>query len=496
MENETWIIVPLPEGRRAIKCKWVLDFKEGYEGVDPRWKARLVACGYDQLFGVDYLATYSPVVKHHSIRLVLAIAAAFDLEMVQLDIKTAFLYGALKETIYMRQSEGYVIPGREEEVCRLQRPIYGLKQSSNCWKNEFNKFLLQFGFLRSKYDPCVYYRIRADGEYTILIIYVDDGLACSNRPLILTAILDYLRQHFKVRSLPPNRFVGLNITRDRPNRTLCINQPEFTRRLLKKYGMDECYPVAIPVEKGNQVNAEMSPKTEEERRLMSRKPVREAVGSLMYLMSMTRGDIAYAVNQIAAFVSNPGPGHWEAIKRILAYLAGTIRYGIRFGGEGMNAERPLIGHTDANFADVHQARKSTSGFCFQLHGGLVAWASKRQRSVALSTTDSEFYAASEGSRDAIWLKSVLAELGIDVGAVPIFCDSKCAISVVEDPINHQRVKHIDIKYFFIRDQQELGRIKMFPIPSRLQIADILTKPLPKKTFEFLRGMMGIHDVTK
>ncbi len=161
MENETWVIVPLPNGRRAIKCKWVLDFKEGYEGVDPRWKARLVACGYDQLYGVDYLATYSPVVKHHSIRLVLAIVAAFDLEMVQLDIKTAFLYGELKETIYMRQPEGYVIPGREEEVCRLQRPIYGLKQSSNCWNNEFNKFLLQFGFLRSKYDPCVYYRIRA-----------------------------------------------------------------------------------------------------------------------------------------------------------------------------------------------------------------------------------------------------------------------------------------------------------------------------------------------
>lgn len=197
MENNTWTLEPLPSGRKAIKCKWVMDFKPGHKGVDPRYKARLVACGYDQLYGIDYLATYSPVVKHHSIRLVLGIVAAFDLDLMQLDVKTSFLYGQLEETIYMRQPEGFVVPGKEEHVCKLQRPIYGLKQAANCWNSKFNKFLIDFGFVRFKYDLCVYFRIRPDGEYTILIIYVDDGLACSNRPHILAEILDYLSRHFK-----------------------------------------------------------------------------------------------------------------------------------------------------------------------------------------------------------------------------------------------------------------------------------------------------------
>lgn len=494
MENKTWTVVPLPEGRKPIKCKWVLDYKPGHKGVDPRYKARLVACGYDQLYGVDYLATYSPVVKHYSIRVVLGIAAAFDLEMTQLDIKTAFLYGELDELIYMKQPEGYILSGREEEVCKLEKPLYGLKQASNCWNSKFNKFLIKFGFTRSRSDPCVYYRILPDGEYTILIIYVDDGLACSNRPNILAAILDYLREHFQVRSIPPNRFVGLDISRDRSNRTLFINQPDFIHRILKKYNMENCNPVSVPSDPNNRVTAMMSPKTDEERHEMEATPVREAIGSLMYLMAMTRADIAFAVNQIAAFVSNPGKGHWEAVKRVLAYLAGTARHGICFGGEKINAKTPLIGFSDADFASDLVKRKSTTGILFLFHGGAVSWGSKRQRATALSTTDAEFYAASEGSRDAVWFKSLLGELGIDVGTIPMYCDSNCARSIIEDPENHKRVKHIDVKYFFVRDQQELGTIKMMKISTDDQIADIFTKPLPNKRFKLLRDMMGIREI--
>jgi hypothetical protein len=302
-------VTALPQNRKAIKCKWILDFKPGHKGVDPRYKARLVACGYDQLYGVDYLATYSPVVKHYSIRLVLAIVAVFNLEMLQLDIKTAFLYGKLEETIFMRQPEGYVIPGREEEVCYLNKPIYGLKQSSNCWNKEFDSDLTKFGFKRSQHDRCVYLRIRPNREYIILIIYVDDGLACSNRTKVFEAILEQLRKKFQVRTLPPNRFVGLDITRNREDRTLSINQPDFVRRILKRYNMEDCNQVSIPADPKNKVTAKMSPNTEEDKREMEKRPVREAIGSLMYLENMTRPDISYAVNQILAFVSNPGYGH-------------------------------------------------------------------------------------------------------------------------------------------------------------------------------------------
>ena len=219
MENKTWEVVPLPEGRKAIKCKWVLDYKPAHKGAEARYKARLVACGYAQLYGIDYLDTYSPVVKHYSIRLVLGIAAAMDLEMIQLDIKTAFLNGVLEEEIYMQQPEGFVLPGREAEVCRLLKCLYGLKQASRCWHTTFDEFIRTFGFTRSTSDPCVYFRTGPNGEFTIMIIYVDDGLVCSNTPSVLTAILDYLRTHFQVRSFPASRFVGLDITRDRANKT-------------------------------------------------------------------------------------------------------------------------------------------------------------------------------------------------------------------------------------------------------------------------------------
>ncbi len=494
MERKTWRVVPLPIGRKPIKCKWILDFKPGHKGVNPRFKARLVACGYGQLYGIDYLTTYSPVVKHYSIRIILGIVAALNLELIQLDMEKAFLYGKLNEneTIYMNQPEGYVVPGRESEVCLLDRPIYGLKQASNCWNVEFNKFLLDFGFTRCKSDPCVYIRIMPDGEYTILLIYVDDGMAASNRPNILIDILNHLRKHFQVRSLPPNRFVGLDITRDRTNRTLSISQPEFIKKMLKRYNMEGCNPVSTPADTYNKVTSMMTAQSDEERRKMERTPVREAIGSLMYLMAMTRGDIAYAVNQVSAFVSDPGPALWEAVKRIFAYLAGTTNHGITFGGEGINAITPLIGYTDADYASDIKNRKSITGIVFLLYGGAVSWGSKRQRATALSTTDAEFFAASEGSRDAVWIKALLTELKIDVETIPIYCDSKCARSIIEDPENHHRVKHIDVKYFFVREQQEIGTIKMTQISTDEQIADIFTKPLSRRKFEKLRVKMGIQ----
>jgi hypothetical protein len=258
------------------------------------------------------------------------------------------------------------------------------------WSLRSSKSILA---LRSKHDLCVYYRVRLDGEYTILIIYVDDGLACRNRAQVLNEILGFLSKHFKNRSIPPTRFVGLDITRDRKNWTLSIKQPDFIHRLLKRYKMGECYPVATPSSPNNRVNGSMSRKTEEERREMDKIPVREAVGSLMCLIGMTRPHITLAVTQVAHFVSNPGRGHWEALKQVFAYLAGTIHYGITYGGDKMNAKTPLQAYYDADLAADLTKRKSTTGMCVSLHGEPVSWGSKRQRAIALSTAESEFFAS-------------------------------------------------------------------------------------------------------
>ena len=208
----------------------------------------------------------------------------------------------------------------------------------------------------------------------------------------------------------------------------------------------------------------------------------------MYLMAMSRLDICLAVNQVAQFVQKPEALHWEAVKRIFAYLVKTPHHGLCYGKDG---ETQLNGYTDADFAGDLTTRKSTTGFVFMFNGGPVSWASRRQRSIALSTTDAEFFAVSEGAREAIWLKRLLQEIGIKVNKVPIRCDNKCAIQLVYNPENHQRTKHIDVKYFYVREQQEKGVLDISYIHTDEQIADIFTKPLLRPRFEKLRDLIGV-----
>jgi hypothetical protein len=205
-------------------------------------------------------------------------------------------------------------------------------------------------------------------------------------------------------------------------------------------------------------------------------------------MAMSRPDICLAVNQVAQFVQKPEASHWEAVKRIFAYLVKTPHHGLCYGKDG---ETQLNGYTDADFAGDLTTRKSTTGFVFMFHGGPVSWASRRQRSIALSTTDAEFFAVSEGAREAIWLKRLLQEIGMKVNKVPIRCDNKCAIQLVYNPENHQRTKHIDVKYFYVREQQEKGVLDISYIRTDEQLADIFTKPLPRPRFEKLRDLIGV-----
>lgn len=217
IQNGTWTLCPLPPNRQAIQGKWVMKFKPGFKSTPARYKARFVIKGYWQVFGLDYTETNAPVAKNYSLRLILAIAAAKNLEMIQLDVKTAFLYGTLDEEIYMKQPEGFVIPGKEE-VYRLVKSIYGLKQASRVWNIKFNEFIIKFGLIRSQADPCIYYRHlrpgEADEELTIFILYVDDGLILSNIKSILTDMVKFLGKEFEVRSLPAVCFIGVDINRN------------------------------------------------------------------------------------------------------------------------------------------------------------------------------------------------------------------------------------------------------------------------------------------
>jgi len=234
----------------------------------------------------------------------------------------------------------------------------------------------------------------------------------------------------------------------------------------------------------------MSPQNKEEEAEMKSIPFREAVGSLMHVMVMTRPDIAFAVGQVAQFAQNPGQQHWRAVKRILAYLRKTYDFGLHFGGD----LRPLIGFCDSDYAGDLQTRRSTSGFVFLYLGGPVSWASRRQACVALSTTEAEFVAAAEATKEAVWLQQLLSELGINHRSTLLHCDNQSAIALVKNPAFHQRTKHIDVRLFFIRDAQESGKVDVTYVSTDQQLADIFTKALAVPRFEKLRSALSIVKV--
>jgi hypothetical protein len=280
--------------------------------------------------------------------------------------------------------------------------------------------------------------------------------------------------------------VGLSIHRDRLAKTLFLSQPAYIKKILKRFNMLDCRPRSLPAEPGHHL--QRSTEKNEPKETM---PYREAVGSLMYLTVATRPDISYSVGQVSQFCENPEPSHWEAVKRILSYLRGTSLHGIRFGP----VTDGLRGFTDSDYAGDVCTRRSTSGFLFLLHGGPVGWSSRRQSCVALSTTESEYVAACEAAREGVWLQRLLRDINmVSERPLELQCDNQSAIQLIKNPVFHQRTKHIDVRYHFIRELQEKGDINVTYVPTEKQLADPLTKPLPNPRFSLLRELTGIVAV--
>ena len=498
IKNGTWEYVDLPPGRKAIEGKWVFKLKPGHKSTPPRYKARFVIKGFSQVFGVDYNETYAPVAKYHSLRVLLAIVAAKDLEMLQLDVKTAFLYGKLDEEIYMVQPEGFVVKGQESKVCRLLKSIYGLRQASRVWNIKFSEFLIRFGLVQSQSDPCLFIRHQRKGEtevFLAFLLYVDDGLVVSNSTAAMTEMVDFLSKEFDIKTLPADRFIGIDITRNRANRSLHLGQPDYCQKVIERFSMTDCKPLSVPADPCSHLSPEMCPSTTEEQQEMSRTPYLEAIGSLLHLSNLTRCDIAFAVGQASRYSNNPGKAHWRAVKRIIAYLKQTIHFGIEFG-ESDGECHQLFGYCDSDYAGDLQTRKSTSGFIFLLWGAPVSWASKRQACVALSTTEAEVIAVVEAAKEAIWLRRFIHELGFPKQTVPLLCDNQSAISLIRNPVLHSRVKHMSVRLSFTREAQENKVIDVNYICTEEQMADGFTKALPASRFQFLRESVSIREVSE
>lgn len=478
-ENQTWELTKLPEGVKAIPCKWVYRIKRNPDGSIEKYKARLVIKGFLQRKGINYNQTYSPVARASTIRSLISIAASENMTITQFDVSTAFLYGKLEEDIYMCQPEGY--SDLTDRVCHLKKSLYGLKQAPRCWNKCFGEYLHKAGFLRSEADPCLFIR-RNNSELLLLVLYVDDGLVASTSNEELEEFLKELKKVFKITTKPAEYYLGLEIHHQEDN-SIKICQTAYIKKILERFGMDECKPVSTPIIKeGFQSGKVMS--TDKSY------PYRQAVGALIYIMTGSRPDIAYAIGVASRTLENPSEEDWQRVKRIFRYLKGTSEKGIIY--KPGYKKGILEGYSDADHGGDTTTGRSTTGVVCIYAGGAISWSSQRQPSVAISTTEAEVVAASEAARELVWLKRLINEV-TNLNVIPdLQVDNEAAVRLSQNQGElHKRTKHIRIRHFFVREMVANEEIVVRRVSTELQIADLFTKPLYGPRLSILREKMGL-----
>ena len=493
-KNNTWSLTKLPKGKRPLRCKWIYKKKDGIPGVeDPRCKARLVVKGFYQKEGIDFNEIFSPVVRHTSIRVLLAFVALFDLELEQLDVKTAFLHGELEEEIYMDQPEGFVVPGKEHLVCRLKKSLYGLKQAPRQWYKRFDSFMLGQGYSRSQYDDCIYFQQFPDGTFIYLLLYVDDMLIASRDKSLIRKLKAQLNSEFEMKELgAAKKILGMEIHRNRQAGKLFLSQQKYIERLLDRFNMSNCKPVSTPFAAHFKLSSDLCPQTKEEMERMSHVPYASAVGSLMYAMVCTRPDLAYAVSMVSRYMHNPGKDHWSAIKWIFRYLKGATDISLVFD-RSKATTNDVVGFVDSDYGGDLDRRRSLSGYIFTLCNSAISWKASLQSIAALSTTEAEYISATEGVKEALWIRGLVNELGLTQDVLTVFCDSQSAIHLTKNSRYHDKTKHIDVKHHFIRDIVTVGEVLVQKIHTSENPADMLTKPLPNAKFQHCLDLVGLYS---
>lgn len=483
-ENVTWNLEVLPKGKRAIPCKWVFKVKRNRDGSIDKYKARLVIEGFTQRYGIDYDQTFSPVTKLGTVRSILSEAANEKMHLVHFDVCSAFLYGELRECIFMQQPQGY--NDESGKVCRLNRSLYGLKQASRCWNETFGAFLKRLGFEMSEADPCLYLWAK-ENQKMLVSLYVDDGLVASSDSELANNFLEKLKLEFKITVKQATFFLGLEI--DQSNyRSIKICQKSYAKKVLRKFGMENCRAVKTPILKDSTSEKQEAEKLKDGDGKQSI-PYREAIGALMYLMVGTRPDLAFSVGILSRKLENPTCEDWVKVKRVFRYIEGSMDKGILFKHDWKPGE--LIGCSDADYFGCAETGRSTSGVVVLYSGGAISWFSQRQSVVATSTAVAEIVVASECAREVVWLRKIFSSITKLKETPVIFVDNTAAIKIAQNPELHGRTKHVNVRHFFIREKVLESEIKVLQISTVDQAADMMTKALFKPRLETLSIHIGL-----
>jgi hypothetical protein len=397
VRNDVWDVVLRPVGKLVVTSRWLYKTKIAADGSMEKHKARFVARGFSQIEGVDYDETFVPVARYTSIRTIIAIAAELGWRIHQMDVKTAFLNGFIEEEVYIEQPQGFEVSDRETHMCLLRKALYGLKQAPRAWYSRIDTYLLQMGFKKSDVDPNLYFIIRGE-DTLILILYVDDLFITGAEDLIAECKLG-LASEFEMSDIGlMHYFLGMEVWQEEGH--IFLGQGKYAADILIRFQMKDCRPMSTPmITNWKKLSASDS-------QLVDATAYRQLIGSLMYLVN-TIPDICFVVNTLSQYMVEPRSVNMVGEKQILRYVAGTVDFGLDYvSGDGVR----LVGYTDSDWAGCAADRKSTSGCCFSLGSGLVSWFSRKQKSVALSSAEAEYMAASQASCEAIWLRKMLVGL--------------------------------------------------------------------------------------
>ena len=479
-KNDTWELADLPKGKKTIGVKWVFKKKMNPKGEVERHKARLVVKGYRQKAGIDYDEVFAPVARMETIRLLVSIAAQEEWPIYQMDVKSAFLNGVLKETVFVEQPEGYEkSPGK---VLRLKKALYGLKQAPRAWNERIDNYFKRKGFEQCPSEYALYIKAE-EKEKLIVALYVDDLIFMGNSQRLISEFKKDMMREFEMTDLGLMRyFLGIEVKQSKDG--IFISQEKYANDILKRFGMENSNPMATPMEP----KAKLSKKDKGE--TVDESLYRSLVGSLRYL-TCTRPDISFAVGKISRYMEEPKSSHWKAAKRILRYVKGTADLGMLYP-RGTNQFAKLAGFSDSDWCGDSDDRRSTTGFVFYFGPTAFTWQSRKQPIVTLSTCEAEYVAASACVNHTIWLRNLLEDLRlVPDEPTEIKVDNKSAIELAKNPVYHERSKHIDVRYHSIREHIKNNEVLVIHVPSQEQAADILTKALPKAAFEEGKRKLGM-----
>jgi histone deacetylase 1/2 len=441
-----------------------------------------VAKGYKQRYGIDYEDTFSPVVKAATIHLVLSLAVSKGWTLRQLDVQNAFLHGLFEEEVYMKQPPGFEDKKKPHYVCKLDKALYRLKQAPRAWYSRLSGKLQSLGFIPSKSDTSLFYYNK--GKHTIyMLVYVDDIIIASSSDELVNALLKDLEKDFAIKDLGVlHYFLGIEVKRS--NDELLLTQERYAKDVLQRVGMEACKPISTPLSSTERLSLHEGDKLGP----ADSTRYRSIVGALQYL-TLTRPDIAFAVNKVCQFLHSPTTVHWAAVKRILRYMKDTLQLGLRFRKSRSNL---VSAFTDADWAGCPDDRRSTGGFAVFFGSNLVSWCARKQATVSRSSTEAEYKAIANATAEIMWVHKLLDELGIPhPKAACLWCDNIGAKYLSENPVFHARTKHIEIDYHFVREQVAWKQLDIRFINSADQVADGFTKPLGVRQLHFFRRNLNL-----